>query len=811
MGIKGLYSILISEPNRFGERLTLSPNSDIDIYIDAPSFLYHLFHIYEHTITNKNINTNNAYDARKKNDLAKYPICFQDIILSSSRIQDWTHNHNDCHKFLTQKLLPISPKIIYDLTISFCKTLKECIGPTSNIHFIFDGVASTHKVKQQIDRMKNVAIDIDNQITIYISKQRRSTSTSCSFRKRGCSSIVPHLMAEDAVIAAIKDLQSEMKGIDNDKQCGKCNSSTYDGGVYLHYAPWEAEGNIANLIDNQHELQRPHIVLSNDTDFLVFPSVQGIVPFHTLEYETYIAQDDVRTYGIRLLGWEYKRSKFVQAFGLQTHTDQHHVCSLLIFSTIAALAGCDYILEGRCDHSIIKARKSIIQSEIGGLRNKDRNNPSAKDVTKAVIRFVKHFVSQFETKNDDFDSKSDVHCWMRKLVEAITAIGLAPTLSVQKKKKTKNNANKNKKRHNPFSIEQEKHILTNALLSIRDIYINRDSELSAVEDYQLLPAFRYSQELRRLIRCSTIFFKPILQSRLPASNGTRSSLDSSLKYSCGLWKEPAFFKYRSRVYSLINCYFRHEGESESTITEYSQVHRMNCIDYEPCDVDIEAEMNVCKTFLSHKISQWDILEYAFFGLGDKRKIMTHRLRDSLVRFKFHLPLVVASVFLGQQDAAILLLMSVISTLDDKKIKELISHLMHTIIIDCQVTPDDADFITFQSRIQIALFHVKLGFEAIDCIYHFCLIDKEAKIVDDENYAVIDHIELLLSQINGLFCDNEAMFFLWSLIVQQNDNDSLLIIILECLDKLFLSEQEVWKWQELLKEICKWWHSTTTIN
>ena len=39
MGVKGLYSILTSEPNRFGNRFVSNEKADVDIYIDAPALM----------------------------------------------------------------------------------------------------------------------------------------------------------------------------------------------------------------------------------------------------------------------------------------------------------------------------------------------------------------------------------------------------------------------------------------------------------------------------------------------------------------------------------------------------------------------------------------------------------------------------------------------------------------------------------------------------------------------------------------------------------------------------------------------------
>ena len=138
MGVKGLLSLLTSEPNRFGQRFISSKDVDYDIYIDAPALLYHLIQLYEKI----------HFDKERKEH---YPSIFQQIVTSFP---------------LQNNLDPIlSPIIIYELTKTFFITLRQCIGVHSEIHLVMDGVASVYKVEQQVTRLKQAAIELDEMMT----------------------------------------------------------------------------------------------------------------------------------------------------------------------------------------------------------------------------------------------------------------------------------------------------------------------------------------------------------------------------------------------------------------------------------------------------------------------------------------------------------------------------------------------------------------------------------------------------------------------------------------------------------------------
>ena len=758
MGVKGLYSIITSEPKRFGERLVFNQETNVDIYIDAPSLLHHLIDIF----TNSDI----GYSAENKIKRIKRSLSIYSLPHHFEKVLRCEDKNLKLSSSTRQHIFPVSPKCIYELTIAFCISLQESIGPKSNIHFVFDGVASVYKVEQQIERLKKVAIDIDHQI-----RKFKSIKGSCNQNMGNYYNENPHLFAEDAMIAAVKTLQQE-------RQCKNII-------IHLHYAPWEAEGYIAQLIhDNQYvksvksndHLQPQTIIFSNDTDFLVFPIVQGIVPLHSLEYDyySYIRKNDniiIKTQDGKegnnikwtMQGWLYKREKLMNSFGLENKfaPNDAAVSDLLITSTIAALAGCDYKLNGKFQNSINLARQKIVQSDIGGLRQKDRNNPSAKDTITAVIRFVQHFVSRYslvDTQadvNGDSDNDSHVEYWLTKLVERIVVVEQNSSL-LRKKKKSKNHLRSVKQ------IEQDQITLVHAILLIRDIYNDNcsHSSLSILEYQDPQTSLRWSQELRRLMRYSTIFCKPILEvyTQPHESNTDENLVKSSFQCrSHSVWIDEIFVKCRLRIYSLIQCSL----DRTNDITEYFQAKTRNVLDIASNVVNIEMDIKSCQGFLSSCQSTMqvsDILSYIFFGLNHRGcelnfTFINHFINGTILQLNGSVLLLLAASFLSRRDAIFLFLMSSYSNLDD-----LVNMKFDGLVNDDSLNDD---YIDAQSRIEVAIFHAKIGIETTLCVTTQLEKNEGFRYLSIHNDLMREVLISCLDFVHKPFCQNATIQLMWS--------------------------------------------------
>eukprot|EP00562_Extubocellulus_spinifer_P007299 CAMPEP_0178535202 /NCGR_PEP_ID=MMETSP0696-20121128/35423_1 /TAXON_ID=265572 /ORGANISM="Extubocellulus spinifer, Strain CCMP396" /LENGTH=388 /DNA_ID=CAMNT_0020167333 /DNA_START=182 /DNA_END=1347 /DNA_ORIENTATION=- len=94
-------------------------------------------------------------------------------------------------------------------------------------------------------------------------------------------------------------------------------------------------------------------------------------------------------------------------------------------AAVSALAGNDYSLPRRFASALCSARSAIVQSDIGGLRRKERNAPSAKATATAVIRFVGHFASRGRKEEGGSRDKAIIRnsSWLWQLVIAATNEG----------------------------------------------------------------------------------------------------------------------------------------------------------------------------------------------------------------------------------------------------------------------------------------------------------------------------------------------------------------------------------------------------
>lgn len=261
-----------------------------------------------------------------------------------------------------------SPCTVFKLTLAFFRHLLKTISVESKIYCVFDGMASDTKQKQQIERMTVNCTIFDEAARLFVNGE-----------ERGKRFHVPHLFGEEAMCEALETLALE--DINQDR-------------ISIHFADFEAETYISDIMNAQDS-----VIFSNDSDFLVYPKIQSFMPFHSIEYSILSDGSD------SIMGWEYTKNQFLAA-----HTNLlgiNYEDSLLIMTTVAALAGCDYTLEPSLQRRIASARNIVVKSNVGGLRQRDRNDPSAKNTLISVIRYVSHF------------RRSNDEKWMLKMADKI--------------------------------------------------------------------------------------------------------------------------------------------------------------------------------------------------------------------------------------------------------------------------------------------------------------------------------------------------------------------------------------------------------
>ena len=246
-----------------------------------------------------------------------------------------------------------SPAAIHVRVTNFIHSLlRVCQG---ELHVVMDGLAPTSKIPTQIDRLRVMAMQGDKHTT--------SPRSSCKLL---------HLLAESTMLESLQDLVKKQPRL------------------FLHKPPrGEAETYIDCWI-RQHSLESEQVfILSDDTDFLVYPLCPGFIPFKTLEFHVIYGQ-------LSLTGWHYQRAKLAAAF-FSGCSDER------ILTTVAALAGCDY---GMPD-CLSLARNKMIQSDIGGLRQRLRNDPTSAAALTAILRYVAHWTKRCKS------------LWLEAMVETL--------------------------------------------------------------------------------------------------------------------------------------------------------------------------------------------------------------------------------------------------------------------------------------------------------------------------------------------------------------------------------------------------------
>jgi len=532
MGIKGLTSLLADDPRRFGTRWILGDSTSTNrrsssnlsdaststatiIYIDGPALLHHLLAAYSSII--------NGYG---KNDAPIPPVDYLPPSLFGQ----------------------VSPEAVYILARAFLRSLL--ISGAKEVHLCMDGLASEHKTEIQLGRLADACRRAD----LAAKRLRNSTSDSLSSGTIGAWD-VPHLFAERALEEAALDL---MQSLNNDGQC--C----------VHHAHGEAEGYIAHLIQNSRQTEEGGadiIILSNDSDFLVY-DVPGFVPLHSLRFESEGACNDETPARCLITGWKYCRPRFLAAFSNLTPKyfdadEGEDIGSFATMAAVSALAGNDYSLPRRFASALCSARSAIVQSDIGGLRRKERNAPSAKATATAVIRFVGHFASRGRKEEGGSRDKAIIRnsSWLWQLVIAATNEGKG----------------KNEREGNLYE----------ALLLVRQIY---EDDATVDECMNQLPSCK-NVDLDRVLDRNSFFCRPVLETFGNDSGGRNSSKkrrivnteknqrrgrkkrtnlapnDCNQSLSCrSVWMLPCLVNTRQKMYNIINYLSKAKKESRRLLS-----------------------------------------------------------------------------------------------------------------------------------------------------------------------------------------------------------------------------------------------------
>lgn len=246
-----------------------------------------------------------------------------------------------------------SPAKIHTRITNFLTALLQvCSG---HVRVVMDGLAPEEKIPTQVDRLRVMAIQGDKHAT--------KPKSPCKLL---------HLLAESAMVEAVYHVMEMQPRL------------------FLHQP---ARGEAETFIDYWIKRHSPYdniYIVSDDTDFLVYSSCPGFIPFKTLEFHLLGGR-------LSLNGFQYLRSKFMLAF-FPDFQNEH------VMTAVAALTGCDY---GMSD-SFKRARIKMIQSDFGGLRRRLRNDPTSAAALTAVLRYVSYWMKR---KQDSWlSSMTDALC-----------------------------------------------------------------------------------------------------------------------------------------------------------------------------------------------------------------------------------------------------------------------------------------------------------------------------------------------------------------------------------------------------------------
>jgi hypothetical protein len=250
-------------------------------------------------------------------------------------------------------MLHASPATIHDCVGAYIQNLlMVVVGSNSkgSVHIFLDGLCPKEKIPAQIERLGKQAI--------YGDKLANGDMSQPKVTK------VLHHLAEWAYVEAIERLMERTE---------------FASMLHLHRPSMgEGEAHINQWIVQNSSLYENIAIISEDSDFLVYESCPGFIPPSSIKFEDQNGKSCI-------MGQHYLRSKFIKSFLIQETND------MTVMTAIAALAGCDYILESADEGALKDLRKSIVTSDIGGLRQKLRNNPSASATLTAILRMVAHY------------------------------------------------------------------------------------------------------------------------------------------------------------------------------------------------------------------------------------------------------------------------------------------------------------------------------------------------------------------------------------------------------------------------------------
>jgi len=450
MGIRGAYSLMDEDPLRYGKPWRCNWEEQVEKEEDEGNLA---------------LKTTNRTEAKKE----KEP--FVMLVDGMSLLY---HVASSSSTPAAGRSTAASPAATTrDQLTKFLTQLLRAFPPRSQLRIFLDGLAPKLKIETQLDRLRNQAIRGD------------ALARKCNNDHIKKSTKVLHLLSEWAMVEAIEDLQGRCH-----KDSGNNNFLSDKTLELQRPSRGEAEAYIDFWIAKEVPRGTKVYILADDTDFLVYQNCPGFITFKSLEIK-----EDKKANVVRLSGFQYMRQKLLDSFLPPGNAVAHED----VMPVVAALAGCDYVLPQDAQRGLVQAQSAIVKSNIGGLGEKAKNNPSKAQQLTAILRYVAHFV------------KNNKENWVEALcVNATTATGKDNNSAVA--------GDLVDLIQSPKDVAATK-ILKEAFLAIRKVYFRSLTQPNN-QSFEKKPS---SVEIRRLLEYGIFYCRPIIESWEPVSSHMATS------------------------------------------------------------------------------------------------------------------------------------------------------------------------------------------------------------------------------------------------------------------------------------------------
>ena len=748
MGVKGLFSVLSEDPRRFGERWTLGAQNGDDgtnvsvpstiVYIDGPALLHHL--------------------------LAAYP-----SLVGSSRGDAVDMSVPPVDDLPPSLFGQVSPEAVCTMAQSFAASLVR--AGASEVHLVRDGLASEYKQEAQMGRLAD-ACRRAGLVARQFARRSNDTSTASTIDSKAIGAWdVPHLFAELAMSEAFLDLMTATA-------CDAAGANDSSGPFFVHRAHGEAEGYINYLIEcrrigaenDQLDREEEIVILSSDTDMFVY-NMPCFVPLHSLRFEPIVSSARQQNPPFcTISGFKFCRTKFLAAFpNLIPRFARKEEGSFVTMAAVSALAGNDYSLPQRYRSALSAAREEIVRSDIGGLRRRERNAPTAKGTVTAVVRFVGHFVSRDKRLSaavisTDTSGESNKSSWMWQLASAATSEGRG----------------KGERERNLFD----------AINLVQKIYVD-DATVDEVGFIRRLPQVN-NIEIERLVHRSSFFCRVVVETagdcgrrsyktkkrrvvntrrnqkagkkRRKAAGDEVEEEEEEERSSRSIWRASEFVRVRHSLYDVLAYYLRKFPKNEiNHLTLVQEYCRIGSDNFKEVETYIPSPPARIAEGTSKALQ--GMLEYCF--VYDDNMLLEQAQSDD--------PLVIDLLSRSLEELPMRLWHSFLTAmLLSSKDQVLLFFFMACAPRDFSLSLDGApqslegDIFDVALTLQLAVYHSSLVFDAIPLCFP----------VDATDVLVEDLVKLEKMR-SGTFFRDEFLSTVWQIIVQDGSESEV-----EKLDTVF---------------------------